>query len=73
MAKFYVELPVMGKVGMEVEADSAEEAIERAFDVDPTDDNVADLEWETCKWVVQGNVFSGPLSEAYAELMDDDE
>ena len=62
--KWLVELPVVGKLTFEVVAPDGESAIETAFSMDQGEGN---LEWGTVSKVTDGNYFTGPLNEAYAE------
>lgn len=58
MAKFAVEMPLVGVAYLEVEADSLEQAWERACDiVEPKDME----EWYPVKAVATGNVVHHPL------------
>lgn len=67
MKTYTVTLPVTGSVSMYgIEAESEEEAIEKALNI-PYDKNQHDLIWNIEEKIVQGNVFYGELSEAYAE------
>lgn len=70
MPKYYVELPIVGKVSFEVEAESKRSAIDAAFLLDASE---GELSWETVEHVTEGNLFHGELNSATAELMDDDE
>lgn len=60
MKKYYVSIPITGKLLIEVDAESKDDAIKSAFEQ-------ADLkhldEWETHMEVCKGNVFYGVLSE----------
>lgn len=57
MTTYYVQYPVAGQVGVEVEADSPEEAIEKGWDLTAGPDAI--LDWEPMERIVQGNVFLG--------------
>lgn len=65
MATYGVSLPITGSVYVEVEANSEEEAIEKALESEVTSDDIEG--WETHQQIVQGNVFYGQLNEAHAE------
>lgn len=67
--KYGVSIPVAGFVYTEVEADSEKEAIEKAFDVDHTPDDIE--EWGIYEKIVSGNVLHVPLNEAEAEKIED--
>ena len=61
MPKFTVELPIAGSAFFEeVEAETKEQAIEKAFLMDATK---AELSWETMTQISQGNVLYAPLNE----------
>jgi len=64
MKKYYVSIPITGKLVIEVDAESKEDAIESAF-------QQADLkhleEWEAHTEVCKGNVFYGVLSKVDVE------
>jgi hypothetical protein len=67
MATYSVTLPINGKMFVEVEADSDEEAIDKALESELTIDLIE--EWEALRIVCQGNCFRGCCNEAYAEEM----
>lgn len=69
MKTYYVDLPVSGRVAVEVEADSEEEAIDKALN-SYSIDNLE--EWSAERHLVQGNIFYGVLAEARAQLADGD-
>lgn len=55
MKKYYVEIPITGYVSVEVEANSKEEAIEKAWESpDLSLNNV--VEWEAHERISKGNV-----------------
>ena len=56
--KYYVTFPVTGIAGVEVEANSEEEAIELAWQGD-----VVLEEWDIHSEIVQGNIFRGMQNE----------
>jgi hypothetical protein len=65
-----VTLPINGKLYVEVEANSEEEAIEAALcSQDSTLDKVED--WGALRIVCQGNFFHGCCNEAYAEPIEE--
>lgn len=70
MKRYAVTLPVSGRLLVEVEAENEDEALDKAFEVDAKD---GDLEWETHRRLVYGNVFAGMQREAEVELIEDDE
>jgi hypothetical protein len=72
MAKTYsVAVPISGVIYVEVQAESEDEAIEKALESDQlTTENID--RWETHRYIVRGNVCSAVQWEAEAELMDDD-
>ena len=71
MKKYWVTLPVCGTVEVEVEADNESEAIDKAMDVDPTGED-AELQWSTYRKLLEGNVFYGDASSAYAEEIEEE-
>ena len=63
---YYVQLPVVGIIGFEIEAESEEDAIEKALNSDQiTSDNFE--EWDVVESVCKGNVCYAPLFDAEAE------
>jgi hypothetical protein len=60
MNKYYVSIPLVGQATFEVTASSKEEAEQIAFDMDVEE---ADVEYELCEKIVNGNVFYGRLNE----------
>lgn len=80
MAKFYVEVPFAGYVSVEVEADSAEGAIDKAIEeachlnISPSKDGIGVeiMEWDVLHDIVRGNVCYAPRSHASAEEISDD-
>ena len=69
MATYGVTLPVTGSVYVEVEADSREEAIEKALEYEFKAEHLE--EWEVHRQTNRGNVAYGNCTEASADLMDD--
>lgn len=67
MPKFWVELPITGQIGREIEADSAKEAIDIALEKDLTDEEKENMQWETCREVIPGNVSRAMLTRAHAQ------
>lgn len=74
MAKYYVTLPIAGSIVTYVEADSPEDAIDKAVgpDHEITEDELNQAEWEYMRQIVKGNVCYASPSTAEAELDDDD-
>jgi hypothetical protein len=74
---YYVKIPFAGYVGLEVEADDEESAIEAALDKAAMTcegrDGTEVQEWEFLEYVVQGNVCAAPLWEAEAECQGDED
>lgn len=75
MSSYYVTIPGTLSLSVTVEADSEEEAIEKALDVglqlkvesqDPMEPEI--LDFELHHKVVQGGVFYGVQGEALAQL-----
>lgn len=62
---YAVRLPITGVIDINIEAESEDDAIEKALDSDITSDDIS--EWETCRQIVQGNVFHGHTNEAEAQ------
>ena len=61
MPKSYsVTFPITGSWSVLVEAESEEEALEKAYNTDPDE---GELTWTAVERVVQGNVFYGELNE----------
>jgi hypothetical protein len=61
-----VAVPLSGVIYVTVEAENEKDAIEKALQSDDLKlDNVE--EWNASRYLVQGNVFYGVLSEANAE------
>lgn len=69
MPKYGVSLPVTGQIYVEVDADDEESAIDAALEKELTNKEKRLMEWETIREVVRGNVFSGMLRQADAELL----
>lgn len=60
--KYGVTIPISGIAYVEVEANSRQEAIDKAFDED-----LGILEWEAHHIIAQGNVFHGHTNQVSAE------
>jgi hypothetical protein len=65
MTKYGVILPIAGSVYHVVEAESPEEAIEAALELDHGSSD--DLTWEVYHKLMSGNVSHFPVNEAEAE------
>jgi hypothetical protein len=66
MAKdFSVAIPICGYAIVEVEADSPEDAIEKALAGEITIDDIES--WEAIEHICEGNCFNGSLNDAEAE------
>ena len=59
MKNYYLEIPITGIIAIEIEAETEQEAIKKAFDEITIDDI---LEWEAHENITQGNVFYGMLN-----------
>lgn len=78
MPKYIVNLPLVGEVSVEVEAESKKDAIEKALDnftfigdIEVKDGYLESL--DPMRKLVEGNFFHGPISEAYAEEIEEDD
>jgi hypothetical protein len=81
MPKYLVEMPVVMRLVVEIEADNEQDAIEKTFDEEgitikvevdeESTTEILDYEWEMHEKVVQGNVYYGGINEPYAEKMED--
>lgn len=69
MKKFAVSIPIAGYVYKEVEAESKEEALEKAFDEGYKDDEIAELDMYDV--LVKGNVCYTYHTEAYVEEIEE--
>ena len=71
--KYYVEIPIAGSIGAEVEAECKEDAIEKVMEMDwniefKSESGEVDLnEIDQYHRIVSGNVCHVPCWEAYAE------
>jgi hypothetical protein len=70
MKKYYVEVPVAGYMGIEVEAESEEEAIENALSLDWNDEDIMEL--DKYEKLMEGNVCHVWHSRATASLIDEE-
>lgn len=70
MPKYNVMLPVAGYVSCEVEAESEDEAIEKAKDVDFSTSDIE--EWNVYVDLMKGNVCQAEYVEAVAEEIEDE-
>lgn len=88
MGKFYVEVPVVMKLMVGVEAESKEDAVEKVFqapiimdvreDVEENENKEETLdyleyEWEMYEKVVEGNVYYGGINKVRVTEEEDDE
>lgn len=81
MPTYYMEVPVLMKLMVEVKADSKEAAKETMYEghleIEPKDIsdrfNCIDYEWEAHEKVVQGNVYNGSINQIHIEEVEDDE
>lgn len=64
MPTYNVTLPITGIICTTVEANSEEEAIEKALNSELSTDDIQ--EWNAHKQIVQGNVFHGVCNDAEA-------
>ena len=69
MKKYGVSIPVAGYVYKEVEAESKEEALEKAFDEGYKDDEIAELDMYDV--LVEGNVCYTYHTEVEVEEIED--
>lgn len=70
MKRWGVTLPITGSIYIEVEAESEKAAIDAALVADPGPWS-DDLQWETHRRVVEGNVFYGTQNKAEAQEIDE--
>ena len=61
MKRYALSIPITGLVYMEIEAESEEDAKQKAFMSDVTTENID--EWDMHESIVTGNVFHGHLNE----------
>lgn len=69
MKKYGVSIPIAGYVYKEVEAETKEEALEKAFDEGFEDDEIAEL--DMYDKLIEGNICYTYNTSAYAEEIDD--
>ena len=77
MKEYYVEVPVVLKLKVGIQAENEKDAIEKvlnsedivieAKEVENSKFSWVDYEWEMHEQVVRGNVYYGGINEAYAE------
>jgi len=65
MPKYVVDIPIAGYVSLEIEADSKEEAIDKAFAQGFEDEDIMEL--EMYEHITEGNVCSAPLNDLHIE------
>jgi hypothetical protein len=68
MALYEVKIPIAGSITFEIEADSERDAITEAFN---TDADKGEVEWDTFKQIVSGNILQAPLNKVKVSLLDD--
>lgn len=77
MKTYYVKIPFAGYVGLEVQAEDEDAAIDAALDAAALTcegrDGTEVQEWEFLGQIVQGNVCYAPLFYAEAECQDGDD
>ena len=67
MTNYIVEIPIAGAMSTEVEADSPEAALEKAWDkYNEEGPEAFDVEWEAHKRLTSGNVLHAPVNEESA-------
>lgn len=69
MKKYGVSIPIAGYVYKEIEAESKEEALEKAFDEGYKDDEIAELDMYDV--LVEGNVCYTYNTKAYVEEIEE--
>lgn len=68
MRLYQVTVPIAGYASIDVEAESAEAAINEALD----SVGLEHIEsWESLRVIVEGNVFHGPCNRASADLIEE--
>lgn len=68
MPRYSVQLPIMGYVITEVEAENGDAAVKVALEQSFTRDQIE--EWEVYERTVSGNVAHGSCTQANAELVE---
>jgi hypothetical protein len=64
MNKYIVSIPLVGSMHIEVEAESASAAKERAWDeFNEHGEKAGEIEWELVEHVTTGNVLHAPLND----------
>jgi hypothetical protein len=72
MSSYYVRVPFAGYVGIEVEAETEDEAKGKAFELEARlDGDFDECEWELYSEITRGNVLYAPLNEIQVELNED--
>lgn len=77
MPKYYIEIPYTGKLMIEIEANSEEEALEKIYETDPKEldklDCVDFVEMEEAYHtkVIQGHVYYGVLDKMSVKVIED--
>lgn len=69
MAKYGVNLPIVGYVYIEVEAENEQDAIDKALEAEWKDEDIQ--EEYTVEHVCSGNACYHPYADADAELVED--
>lgn len=72
MNRYEVRIPVAGYLEAFVVAESEDDALEKAMELDSDHPDV-DLSWESMKHIVQGNIFYGPLAHYEVILLGPDD
>lgn len=75
MKKYHVEVPVVMKLMVGVEAENEDEAVNKVFNgeitFNPTFDenefDFVDYEWDMYQKIVEGNVFYGMINNVHVE------
>lgn len=67
MKSFNVLIPIAGCMRISVEAESEEKALEAAYEEYHKNPDAADLEWEFCETVTEGNVLHAPYNSVEIE------
>jgi hypothetical protein len=78
MPKYHIEIPYTGKLTVEINTNSEEEALEMIYSTDKSEleilDNVdfTEVEEEYHKIIVEGNIFYGVLNKRKIEIIQDE-
>ena len=67
MKRYYVYLPVSGLFCVELDAESKEDAIDRALNGEGWPDDPVPEEWDVHRRITQGNVCHASHNEAWAD------